>query len=223
MAIKLKTAPTTEPISLAEAKVWLRITDSVDDAIIGAMIASARRACEEYTGRALVTQTWTLWLDQFPCRESLGSPLAGWYEAPANHVIHVKRTIDIPRPPLQSVTFLKTYDIYHVASVFSASNYLIDTDREPGRLALNLGALWPVGLRYYKAIEIEFVAGYGTASTVPEDLKMGMYQLLKAMFAAKSRLFESDNEVAGIEMLTTTVGLPSFIKELWAPYRMIKI
>lgn len=224
MAIKLKTPPSVEPLSLAEAKAFLRITDSVDDAIIGAMIASARRACEEYTGRALITQTWTLWLDRFPCGEKRGAPLDGWHEVPVNHYDQVKRMIDMPRPPLQSINFLKTYGVDDVATVFDASNYLVDAANEPGRLALNFSAIWPVNLRYYNGIEIEYVAGYGsTAASVPDGLRQGMLQLLKALFAAKSKLLETDQSVSGIDMLTTGVGLPHFVQTLWAPYRLVKI
>ncbi len=62
----LVTAPTAEPVSLAEAKLHLRVDDNADDVLIGALITAARQHAEHDTRRALVTQTWKLVLDAFP-------------------------------------------------------------------------------------------------------------------------------------------------------------
>lgn len=54
--VKQLTAPTAEPVTLAEAKEHLRIMADVteDDAMIGAMIAAARRLIEQRLGRSLM-------------------------------------------------------------------------------------------------------------------------------------------------------------------------
>ena len=54
----LVTAPTEEPVSLAEAKLHLRVDYTNDDVLIGALITAARQHAENDTRRALVTQTW---------------------------------------------------------------------------------------------------------------------------------------------------------------------
>ena len=62
MALKLLTPPATEPLTLAETKSYLKITDVGDDVLISQMITAVRKSCEHWTSRALVTQIWGLWL-----------------------------------------------------------------------------------------------------------------------------------------------------------------
>jgi uncharacterized phiE125 gp8 family phage protein len=50
-------APVAEPVSLPEAKAWLRIGTDGDDAVLTAMIAAARARFEAETGRALIVRT----------------------------------------------------------------------------------------------------------------------------------------------------------------------
>lgn len=56
-------APATEPLTLAEAKLFLRVDGSEEDAQITALIAAARDGAEHYLRRALITQSWSLWLE----------------------------------------------------------------------------------------------------------------------------------------------------------------
>ncbi|HEY0266837.1 MAG TPA: head-tail connector protein, partial [Rhizomicrobium sp.] len=64
MSLQLNTPPAIEPVSLDQAKAWLRVESGGDeDALIAALIPAARARAEWHTGRAFVTQHWTLWLD----------------------------------------------------------------------------------------------------------------------------------------------------------------
>lgn len=54
------TAPAVEPLSLAEAKLYLRIEHEVEDALIEGIIVAAREAAEQWTGRSLITQSQRL-------------------------------------------------------------------------------------------------------------------------------------------------------------------
>ena len=64
MTSYLLAGPAEEPVSLAEAKAFLKVDDTAEDGLIGALIAAARLHVESITGRALITQTWRLML---PC------------------------------------------------------------------------------------------------------------------------------------------------------------
>ena len=81
MALKIKTPPVVEPITLAEAKSYLRITNSNDDAFITALISGVRRRCEEYTQRSLITHCslleWAFFLASHRGPSSLAVSLAG--------------------------------------------------------------------------------------------------------------------------------------------------
>ena len=222
MALKLKTPPASEPVSLSETKAYLRISDTDDDAFITSLITAVRQRFEEWGARSLITQTWTLWLDRFPRSEKRSTPKEGYFELPVDHFDDVNRLIEIPRPTLISVTFLQTYDTLNALTVFDSSNYLVDTVSSPGRVALNQGFAWPTVLRGINGVEIEFVAGYGDASAIPEPIKQGMLLWIKFLFAEKSKLFESDESTPGL-LEINRVPLPAVVKSLWEPYRVINL
>ena len=146
-------APAEEPLTLAEAKSHLRVDGTDEDTYIASLIAAARERAESETWRALVTQTLRAHLDCWPS---------------ANY-------IKLPRSPLQSVTHIKYYDESDVATTMAPSDYIVSTAREPGRITLRNGKSWPTStLRAADGIEIEFIAGYGLAADVPQQLKQGV-------------------------------------------------
>ena len=58
--------PVLEPVTLAEAKLHLRsyTSDIAEDDLINGLLVAAREWVEDYTGRALVEQRWSLSLDR---------------------------------------------------------------------------------------------------------------------------------------------------------------
>lgn len=50
---------TTEPVTVQEAKDWLRIDISDDDTLVGSLITAARIICEQYTNISFITRTVT--------------------------------------------------------------------------------------------------------------------------------------------------------------------
>jgi len=153
-----------EPVTLAEAKAHLRVTDDAEDAYIGGLVKTARAAIEAFTGRALITQSYVLRIDAWPrdaCRP--------W--------------VDIPRPPLIAVTEVKVYDAGGTATVWDPAQYSADTMSAPGRLYRNPGSLWPEPGRSVAGIEIAFDAGYGAAAAdVPAPLRQGLLLQLAHLF-----------------------------------------
>ena len=49
MALVLVTPPATQPVSLTEAKLHLRVSDTTEDTLITALIAAARERAEAIT------------------------------------------------------------------------------------------------------------------------------------------------------------------------------
>lgn len=222
MALKLKTPPSAEPLTLAETKSYLKVAGATDDVLISQIIATLRKSCEDWTGRALVTQTWTMWRDTFPHRGKDRLPHDGYFELPVEFADEAQRVIAIPRPPLQSVTFLKTYSTGHQEAILNAGKYFVDTVSDPGRIVLNAFGSWPTGLRQANAIEIEFVAGYGDASAVPDALKQGMLLWIKLLYADRNWLFELGESTAGLIEFNRS-DVPPPVVSLWSPYKIYSL
>ena len=150
MAIRVVAGPAIEPITIDDLKNDIKVDADLtaDDALIRALGIAARRMAESIQNRALITQTLELALD-------------GWPDG---------NTLEIPRPPLQSVASIKYYDEDDTERTFDAGSYLVDTYSEPGRVVLKTGQSWPDGeLRPANGVIVHFVAGYGDVeSQVPE-------------------------------------------------------
>lgn len=55
--MQVVTPPNFEPVSLSEAKTWLKVDYDADDALIGVLIATAREFCEHYCNMLITRQT----------------------------------------------------------------------------------------------------------------------------------------------------------------------
>lgn len=205
--LTLVTAPASEPVTLAEAKAQLRVEVADDDALITDLIAASRQAAEAHMRRALITQTWRLSLDRFP-----GRPLPWWDGVREGADIpEAANAIELPRPPLASVTSVTAYDDADTATVAPAADYFVDTDREPGRVVLRSGRTWPVVGRVAGGVEVVFVAGYGAAGAVPEAIRQGMLMLI-------GHLCENREAVGAA---AAAAALPLGVAALWRPYRVL--
>lgn len=66
MTSYLLTAPTAEPVSLADAKAAARLDGTQWDTIVTAAIVAAREVAEHQTGRLFMQQTWRIELEDWP-------------------------------------------------------------------------------------------------------------------------------------------------------------
>lgn len=174
MRLKLKTAPTVEPVTMEEAKLHLKVDSADDNTLITALITTARQLAERETKRAFITQTWEMCLDVAPY------------------------IIEIPKPPLQSVVSIKVIDSVGTESTISADNYMVDASQNsPGRVTPKLGYTWPTH-RGFASFIIEFKVGYGDAAAdVPAPLKQAILQLIAHLYENR----ESSEIPAGVKIL----------------------
>ncbi|MFZ4773938.1 MAG: head-tail connector protein [Terrimicrobiaceae bacterium] len=153
MTIKVITAPVFEPITLAEAKLHLRVDTTDDDALISALIVAAREEIERRSWHALMTQTLELVLDEWPCDDE----------------------IVLPRPPLQSVTSFTYKDASGTVNTWDPAHYVVGVDTVPAEIEPAYGKYWPAtALHPVDAIRIRYVCGFASASAVPQSLKQAM-------------------------------------------------
>ncbi len=171
--------PDQLPVTLGELKAHLRIEDdqTTDDAVILGFLNAAIRAAEHFTRRALITQTWRLFLDDWP-RSVLGGDVIreGFHQGadPRRPVVEVA----LPLPPLQAVVHVKTHADDDQATLWPAGDYFVDSAGVPGRIVMRKGAALPPPTRVANGIEIQFTAGYGDyPADVPETLRTGILVL----------------------------------------------
>ncbi|HWA70368.1 MAG TPA: phage head-tail connector protein [Rhizomicrobium sp.] len=152
MSLQLNTPPAAEPVTLDQAKAWLRVESGADeDALIAALIPAARARAEWHTGRAFVTQAWTLWLDR-----SDG-------------------VIEVPLPPLQSVASVTLYAPDGTPTVLDSGAYLVAGQRV-------ILAQPPLLLRQANGIAVAFTAGYGGAEDVPAPIASAILQIVASLY-----------------------------------------
>ncbi len=210
--LTLITPPAALPLSLGEVKSALRVGDdqTLDDAQLMAYLRSAVDAFENFSGRALITQTWTMWRDAWPLRSSLDDRLWEGVRVAAD-LAAPSRAVEIPKPPLQSVVHVKTYDDSDVATTWAAGNYFVDTASEPGRLVARVGVNFPTTTRAANGIEIQFKAGYGdSGNDVLQPIRDGLLRMVASLY-----------ECAGGEERMAKSDLTKAAELLWRPYRII--
>jgi len=172
------TPPAIEPLTLDETKTFLRVDQNNDDALISALITAARMFCESYTGRSLITRSYSLFLDRWP-----GACFVPHFRPERRRLHFTASTVELPYPPLLSVTQVNIYAADNSTTVFDAANYYVDTAGAPGRVVLTQGAVPPLPGRVANGIEIQYTAGYGaTEDDVPALLRQGMLQLIAHLY-----------------------------------------
>ena len=158
-------APSNEPLTLADAKQHLRVDISDDDALITALIVTARQQAEHRTGRAFVTQQWRLGLDQFP-----------------------DDSLELPLPQLQSVQSVTYLDSNGGRQTLAGSEYDVITDELVGRIVPAYGKSWPDCRVTPGSVQVSYTCGYGAAAAVPASIKSWMLLAIGAWYENREAL-----------------------------------
>ena len=192
MALKVITAAVIEPVTLAEAKLHLRVDHDDEDTLITNLIKVARELVEDGTWRTLLTTTWELRLDDWP-----------------------SMPLKMPKAPLQSITSIKYVNDAGVEATVASTVYDADTYSEPGRIFFKKDQAWPsVNLYERGAVRIQFKAGWLSAAEVPYKIKAAMLLLI-------GHLYENREEVI-ISSGLTPVVLPAGVNALLASEKVWK-
>lgn len=149
---------------------------SSEDTYLGYLIKAAREYAEDATGRAIGSQKWTLILDKFPGTDF----------------------IEVPKPPLSSVTSLTYIDDDGTTSTMTtgSSGYYVDTDSEPGRVFLADGVTWPDDELFpYGGVKVLYACGHST-----DDVPLNTRQAI-LMYAGLLYKFR-DTAIPGPDMVT---------------------
>lgn len=154
MAAKLIVAPDQEPVSVDAAKSQLGISGSSQDDLVALLIQASRERIEKMLGRALITQTWELSLDEFPCQGA----------------------IELPLVPVQSITSIKYDDEDGEEQTVSSGDYYLDDRSEPSWVLPIDETSWGIStLDAVNAVRVRFLAGYGDdPDDVPAPIRLAI-------------------------------------------------
>ena len=174
-SLKETTPPAVEPLDLADVKNFLRIDHSNDDSLVSSLISSAGEICEKVTGLSLINRSYSLYIDSWK-----------------NGVLF------LPQPPLVSVTVINTYAEDDSSTVYSSDNYYVDNLGVGGRVVLKHGSVAPIVGRVSNGIEVQYVAGFGTASSdIPSLIQQGMKQLIAHLYENRGDSADKALELSG--------------------------
>ena len=212
MGVKVYTANTVEPLTLAVVRAHLGIEpydvdssgegDHPHDEMIMAMLGAAREYVEGFTGRSVALKTYELALDEFPEDE-----------------------IELPNPPVVSVTSV-TY-----VTTDSGGDYVEETiDTDAYTLDLNqpisawlkpaAGTSWPSASAVMNAVKIRYLAGYQDPepeSSAPAAEALP-YAIRAALLLMTGHLYANREAVSDKAMTT----VPFAVDALLRPLRVLK-
>ena len=144
--------PTSEPLTLTEAKAFLRVLHSEDDAIIGSLITAAREKAETIMNRQLMPATFELYFDE------------------------TRSAITLPRPPFVSLVVVAAFD---GTTWNDVADYDLDDKAVPAVLHVSS---WPAVSSGKNSVRVIYTSGYADASKVPESIKAWMRIELEMMY-----------------------------------------
>ena len=146
-------APANLPISLATLKEHLKLdpSDTSQDGYLTLIIEAVRICAEEEMKRILINTTFLTYRDLFNC------------------------CIELRKSKFQSLVRFK-YLKDDILTTVSSDLYYITNELAYSSIYLKDGECYPVDLdNRFQAIEIEFVAGYGTTdASIPQDIKLAL-------------------------------------------------
>lgn len=189
-SLTLTTAPSIEPLLVADLRAHLKVDDGEEQFLLDAWLTAARQQVEIYTGVALLTQTWLLQLDGFPADDF----------------------VTLPRAPVQSIASVQYVDQAGTTQTMSAGDYRLVAPEDPvggeHRLVLGYGKSWPSTRSDINSVSISFIAGFADRKSVPPAL-------LAAILLIAGDLYENREA----QIVRDAFNPNPTLARLMAPYR----
>ena len=185
MSLKVITARANPAVSLSDAKAYLRVDGSAEDTLISGLVSAGTDMVEKRTRRSLINQTFRWSFNEFPAGpvELPRSPVSA-VAIGGGYAYAMPRMRYIDEDGVQQTAILDT-------------DYFQDLDNNPPSLQLFPYTIWPyTQLDRAKAVEVDFVAGYGaTSANVPELLRQGVLMLVAHWYEHREAVGQYGAEV----------------------------
>jgi uncharacterized phiE125 gp8 family phage protein len=175
---KITTAPSSEPVTLTEAKDQCRVDNESthDDTFLNNAITTAREYYEQVTDRFLMPRTVQVALKRFPGI----------------------RQIELAGAVVRSITSVQYYDSDNTLQTLSSSKYYLFDYFFPNAVVLDSAEAWPDTYERENAVIITYEAGYTNASEVPQKSKTAILMMVAELFANR----ESSSVTGTVSSLT---------------------
>jgi uncharacterized phiE125 gp8 family phage protein len=200
-------APAALPVTLAEVKAQVRYFESDEDALLVGLIRAAMEYVENYTGLALITQTWSQTFPSFPQS----------YAGMAITTNTIQTPLKLSRRPLQTVLSVTYLDSGGVSQPLDTTVYRVSGAAQPyhpAMLSLNTGQSWPTTYVATEAVTVSYRAGFGdTHNDVPELIRQAIAMTVATWFAFREE----------VVMGATVAELPFSGKVLLRDYRPLAV
>lgn len=193
VTLQITAAPSAEPVTLAEVKGNLNLTTTADDAKITRHITTAREFAERVMRRSLALKSYAAFYDSF--RPSF--------------------PLEVPMPPLISVTAVKYLDNTLMQQTWDPSEYAVQLLKSghPGVIVPAPTFVFPCAYLIPGAVEVDFTAGYGAESgpVIPGHVAEGIRQLA-------AHLYEHPEAITSEGLKEVPIALMSFFRvdKVWA-------
>lgn len=208
----------TAALSYSDIQDHLKLDGTTDQALVESLVSAVTKRIEQYIDCKIITQHWSIYYDNFPMGEKKDQWWDGVRDGHIGDLFAPINKIELPFGPCQSITYLKTFDQDDNGTVFSSSNYSVDTKSRVGRLALKIGQVWPVTiLRSVNGVQIRGVFGFGGTESVPLDIKQALKISVAKLY--ESRGDEAEDQRANLSPTT----IPATAQMLLEPYRRWKL
>lgn len=172
--LEVITKPTFEPISLDEAKGYLRVSQDLEDAWITSAIKAARYYSELHLKQTIPATTYTWFIDSFPSNQGyFNRDIRAAGMGPAWLPGTQSAVITLPKPPLLSVTGVEYRDVQGQMQTLDPATYVVSLGMGTSLATAN-NSIWPptAVAPLIDNVLITFRSGYATADDIPEPIKI---------------------------------------------------
>ena len=159
----IKTDVTTEPVTIAEAKLFCKVTGTGDNALFATLIPAARENLEAYCGVSIAEKTL----------------YAEWNKLPSDGLLV------LPYGPVKSITSVKTIDEEGVEDTLSLNTeYYVNGTPWP---TLRVASFWSTRVT---RLRIEYIVGYGATGCppLPYPLKVALMKEILTQYDMRENI-----------------------------------
>lgn len=179
--------------TLANAKAWLNVTTTTDDALLTRLVSASSQFVQTYLRRQIATASYT---DVRNGNDQTEMVLANWPVVSVSSVT-VSGLVVQPAPSM-------------VAGQSPSVGYLFDDQ-----------SVYLYGFQFYRGaqnVQIAYSAGY---SSTPLDIEQAVIELIALKYADRNHMGQSSKSISG-EVVSYFMGdMPNGVKSLLANYRKV--